>query len=95
MAEWPDLAAVEALVAVADHGSLAAAARATGMAQPNVSRSIARLERRFALPLINRSTTGATLTRRVWSSSNGRATFWRRPAGSPTGSRRSARDRAP
>lgn len=62
MAEWPDLAAVEALVAVADHGSLAAAARATGMAQPNVSRSIARLERRFALPLINRSTTGATLT---------------------------------
>ena len=29
MADWPDLAAVEALVAVADHGSLAAAARAT------------------------------------------------------------------
>ena len=47
MATWPDLAAIEALVAVADHGSLAAAARATGMAQPNVSRSIARLERRF------------------------------------------------
>jgi len=46
MQGWPDLAAVEALVAVADHGSLAAAARATGMAQPNVSRSIARLERR-------------------------------------------------
>jgi len=62
MADWPDLAAVEALVAVADHGSLAAAARATGMAQPNVSRSIARLERRFGLPLIHRSTTGATLT---------------------------------
>jgi DNA-binding transcriptional LysR family regulator len=62
MAEWPDLAAVEALVAVADHGSLAAAARGIGMAQPNVSRSIARLERRYALPLIHRSTTGATLT---------------------------------
>jgi DNA-binding transcriptional LysR family regulator len=62
MASWPDLAAVEALVAVADHGSLAAAARATGMAQPNVSRSIARLERRFGLSLIHRSTTGATLT---------------------------------
>ena len=62
MAEWPDLAAVEALVAVADHGSLAAAARATGMAQPNVSRSVARLERRFGLPLISRSTTGASLT---------------------------------
>lgn len=62
MATWPDLAAIEALVAVADHGSLAAAARATGMAQPNVSRSIARLERRFGLSLIHRSTTGATLT---------------------------------
>lgn len=62
MATWPDLAAVEALVAVADHGSLAGAARATGMAQPNVSRSIARLERRFGLALIHRSTTGATLT---------------------------------
>lgn len=62
MATWPDLAAVEALVAVADHGSLAAAARGTGMAQPNVSRSIARLERRFGLSLIHRSTTGATLT---------------------------------
>ena len=62
MERWPDLAAVEALVAVADHGSLAAAARATGMAQPNVSRSVARLERRFGVPLIHRSTTGATLT---------------------------------
>ena len=62
MATWPDLAAIEALVAVADHGSLAAAARSTGMAQPNVSRSIARLERRFGLSLIHRSTTGATLT---------------------------------
>ena len=62
MATWPDLAAIEALVAVADHGSLAAAARETGMAQPNVSRSIARLERRFGLSLIHRSTTGATLT---------------------------------
>lgn len=62
MPDWPDLAAIEALVAVADHGSLAAAARATGMAQPNVSRSIARLERRFGLSLIHRSTTGATLT---------------------------------
>lgn len=62
MPDWPDLAAIEALVAVADRGSLAAAARATGMAQPNVSRSIARLERRFGLSLIHRSTTGATLT---------------------------------
>lgn len=62
MTNWPDLTAIEALVAVADHGSLAASARATGMAQPNVSRSIARLERRFGLQLLHRSTTGARLT---------------------------------
>lgn len=62
MSGWPEPAALEALVAVADNGSLAAAARATGMAQPNVSRSIARLERRFGLALVQRSTTGARLT---------------------------------
>lgn len=62
MSEWPALTAVELLVAVADHGSLAAGARAVGMAQPNASRSIARLERHLALPLLQRSTAGSTLT---------------------------------
>lgn len=62
MRPWPDLTALELLVAIADHGSLSAAARAVRVAQPNASRSIARLERHFELPLVHRATTGATLT---------------------------------
>lgn len=56
------MAAIELLVAVADHGSLSAGARAVGMAQPNATRSIARLERRLGVPLLHRSTAGSTLT---------------------------------
>jgi DNA-binding transcriptional LysR family regulator len=62
MTTWPELTALEVLVAVADHGGLSAAARALGMAQPNASRSVARLESRFGLPLLRRSTAGSTLT---------------------------------
>ncbi len=62
MSSWPDLTALELLVAVADHGSLGAAGRSLGMAQPNASRSIARLERHLKLPLVVRSTSGAALT---------------------------------
>lgn len=62
MSQWPDLSALELLVAVADHGSLSAGARATGVAQPNASRSIARLERHLAVTLLHRSTHGSTLT---------------------------------
>lgn len=62
MSPWPDLTALELLVAVADHGSLGAAARGVGMAQPNASRSVARLERQLGLPLVVRSTRGSTLT---------------------------------
>jgi DNA-binding transcriptional LysR family regulator len=62
MTRWPDLAALEILVAVADHGSLGAGARACGMDQPNASRSLARLERRLDLQLLVRSTTGSSLT---------------------------------
>lgn len=59
---WPDLATLELLVALADEGSLSAAARRCGMAQPNASRSIARLERGLGLSLIHRATTGARVT---------------------------------
>lgn len=59
---WPDLSALELLVAVADHGSLSAGARAAGMAQPNASRSISRLERHLGVTLLHRSTHGSTLT---------------------------------
>lgn len=59
---WPDLATLELLVALADEGSLSAAARRCGVAQPNASRSIARLERGLGLSLIHRATTGARVT---------------------------------
>lgn len=62
MTTWPDLSALELLVAVADHGSLSAGARAAGMAQPNASRSISRLERHLGVSLLHRSTHGSTLT---------------------------------
>ena len=62
MSHWPDVAALEILVAVADHGSLAAAARAVDTAQPSASRSIARLERALGVVLLHRSTQGSTLT---------------------------------
>ncbi|WP_186526286.1 LysR family transcriptional regulator [Leekyejoonella antrihumi] len=62
MRTWPDLTALELLVAVADHGGLSSGARAIGMAQPNASRSIARLERSLGLPLVIRATTGSRLT---------------------------------
>lgn len=50
------------LVAVADHGSMGAAARALGMAQPNVSRSVARAERLWHIRLVDRAPRGSTLT---------------------------------
>lgn len=62
MTDWPDLAALELFVAVADHGSLAGGARAVGMAQPNASRSMARLQRRLGLTLLHSSTRGSRLT---------------------------------
>ncbi|RNL60797.1 LysR family transcriptional regulator [Nocardioides marmoriginsengisoli] len=62
MTQWPDLSAVELLVAIAEHGSVSAGAKAIGMAQPNASRSLARLERALDVSLVTRSTTGARLT---------------------------------
>ena len=62
MRDWPDIAALELLVAVADSGSVSAAARHAGVAQPNASRSLARLERRLGVGLLQRSTSGSTLS---------------------------------
>lgn len=59
---WPDLVALELLTGVDDHGSLSAAARAAGVAQPNASRMIKQLEHRFGTPLLERRPSGATLT---------------------------------
>jgi DNA-binding transcriptional LysR family regulator len=60
--EWPDLDVLDLLVGVDDHGSLSAAARVAGMAQPNASRAIKRLEAQVGTPLLQRKPTGSTLT---------------------------------
>lgn len=59
---WPDLAVLELLVAVAEHGGLGAAARSVGMAQPNASRALARLEGELGLDLVTRHPRGSRLT---------------------------------
>ncbi|MCQ4119643.1 LysR family transcriptional regulator [Rhodococcus tibetensis] len=59
---WPDFAVLELLVGVDDHGSLGAASRLAGMAQPNASRAVKQLERQFGMTLLQRSPTGSTLT---------------------------------
>lgn len=62
--QLPDLPpnALASLVAVADSGSVSAAARARGMTQPTLSRQIQDLERVVGAKLIERSSVGARLT---------------------------------
>jgi LysR family hydrogen peroxide-inducible transcriptional activator len=55
-----DLRQLNALVAVADHASFSAAARALHTVQSNVSTHVARLERELGVTLVNRS--GGALT---------------------------------
>ena len=62
VADRPDLTALELLVRVGELGSLGAAARSVGMAQPNASRAITRLERQLRVVLLHRSPTGSRLT---------------------------------
>ncbi|MGW0177959.1 LysR family transcriptional regulator [Nocardia sp. NPDC003345] len=59
---WPDLGVLELLVGVDDHGSLGAASRVAGIAQPNASRAIKKLEAQVGTPLLQRKPTGSTLT---------------------------------
>lgn len=58
----PEIGHLKLLIAVADYGSLGGAARAMTIAQPNASRTLSRLERQLGLSLVERSTTGSTLT---------------------------------
>jgi LysR family hydrogen peroxide-inducible transcriptional activator len=51
-----DLRQLNALLAVADHGSFSAAARATHTVQSNVSTHVARLEKEVGVALIDRAT---------------------------------------
>jgi molybdate transport repressor ModE-like protein len=60
--ELPDVATLELLVGIDDRGSLGAASRSLGMAQPNASRAIRQLERRLGMVLVERSPRGSTLT---------------------------------
>jgi DNA-binding transcriptional LysR family regulator len=62
MTSRPDLTALDLLVRVAESGSLGAAARALGMAQPNASRALSRLERQLDLTLLVRTPGGSRLT---------------------------------
>lgn len=59
---WPDLAALELLVRIDELGSLSQAATACGLAQPNATRVIARLERQVGQSLVLRRSTGSALT---------------------------------
>ncbi|MBE3002091.1 LysR family transcriptional regulator [Nocardiopsis sp. HNM0947] len=63
MADWVQIPSLRLLAALADSGSVGAAARRVGIAQPNASRSIAMLERRTGLRMLDRSPRGSTLTR--------------------------------
>lgn len=64
MQNQPDLPphALAALVAIADSGSVSAAARLRGLTQPTLSRHIQDLERAVGTKLIERSNQGARLT---------------------------------
>lgn len=59
---WPALSTLALLVAVVDTGSVGAAARAVGMAQPNASRALAGLEAQAGAALLRRSPRGTTPT---------------------------------
>ncbi|UYG16006.1 LysR family transcriptional regulator [Brachybacterium huguangmaarense] len=62
MSPRPDIPSLELLVAVADTGSLSGAAALLGLAQPNASRQLARLERRLGTRLIARGARGSEPT---------------------------------
>lgn len=62
IAHWIQFSSLVLLVGIAEHGSLSAGARAAGMAQPNATRALKTLERRLGYSLVNRKTSGSTLT---------------------------------
>ncbi|MCL1869674.1 MAG: LysR family transcriptional regulator [Promicromonosporaceae bacterium] len=60
--ERTTLALLELLVALDEHGSISAAARTLGVAQPTASAGLRALERRLGLDLLARSSRGTSLT---------------------------------
>ena len=59
---WPNLEALELFVAIVDEGSVGAGARKVGLAQPNASRVMARLETTMKTTLLDRSPRGSAPT---------------------------------
>ncbi|MBP8921826.1 MAG: LysR family transcriptional regulator [Micropruina sp.] len=59
---YPPVADLAVLVAVTEHGGVGAGARALGVAQPNASRALRRLERRLGLTLLSRGPNGTVPT---------------------------------
>ena len=59
---FPELAALDLYASVVEHGSLGAAARAHGIAQPSASSRIKNLERQLGVQLLDRSPTGSKPT---------------------------------
>lgn len=57
-----DWALLQSFAAVGEHGSLSAAARATGTSQPTMSRHVSDLEARIGSRLFERTSTGIELT---------------------------------
>lgn len=62
MTKYPSLELLELLVAIADHGSVGAGARAVGMAEPNASRSVRRFEAELRVVLFRRTPRGSEPT---------------------------------
>ncbi|MBA2480226.1 MAG: LysR family transcriptional regulator [Planctomycetes bacterium] len=60
----PDLSphSLASLLAIAEHGSVSAAARSRGLTQPSISRQIQELERQLGTQLVERTSQGARLT---------------------------------
>lgn len=58
----PDLDSLELLVTIADLGSLSAASTVLGVAQPNASRRLSRLERRLGVRIFDRGARGSEPT---------------------------------
>lgn len=54
---------IQALVAIAETGSVRAAARRLGLTQPALSKSLAALEEELSVPLVHRTARGANLTK--------------------------------
>jgi DNA-binding transcriptional LysR family regulator len=62
MRHLPDLAALQLLVDVAQHGSIGAAGRASGITQQSASERLRAIEAQTGLTLLHRGASGSTLT---------------------------------